>query len=108
VRVLLDEHLPLDLARELQGHDVQTVVGRGWAGVKNGDLLRLMRDDYDTFLTGARVARCGPALEAKYDSCVASLSRLADCGDGKPVSATEMAAVDAGLLLPSRPLARAC
>ena len=40
--------------------------------------------------------------------CVASLSRLADRGDDKPVSATEMAAMDAGLLLPSRPLARAC
>jgi len=26
-------------------------VGRGWAGVKNGDLLRLMRGDYDTLVT---------------------------------------------------------
>jgi hypothetical protein len=50
VRVLLDEHLPLDLARELHGHDVQTVVGRGWAGVKNGDLLQLM-GEYDAFVT---------------------------------------------------------
>jgi hypothetical protein len=51
VHVLLDEHLPLDLARELHGHDVQTVVGRGWAGVKNGDLLQLMRSEYDAFVT---------------------------------------------------------
>ena len=51
MRVLLDEHLPLDLARELHGHDVQTVVGRGWAGVKNGDLLRLMLGDYDALVT---------------------------------------------------------
>ena len=51
MRVLLDEHLPLDLATELQGHDVQTVVGRGWAGVKNGDLLRLMRGGYDALVT---------------------------------------------------------
>jgi len=51
VRVLLDEHLPLDLARELHGHDVHTVVGRGWAGIKNGELLRLMRDTYDVLVT---------------------------------------------------------
>ena len=51
MRVLLDEHLPLDLVRELHGHDVQNVVGRGWAGVKNGDLLRLMRGDYDALVT---------------------------------------------------------
>jgi hypothetical protein len=38
VRVLLDEHLPVDLGRALQAHHVDTVVGRGWAGVKNGDL----------------------------------------------------------------------
>ena len=51
MRVLLDEQLPVDLARLLHGHDVQTVVGRGWSGVKNGDLLRLMAGDYDAFVT---------------------------------------------------------
>ena len=40
MRVLLDENLPLDLARELLGHDVQTVAGLGWEEVKNGELLR--------------------------------------------------------------------
>jgi hypothetical protein len=50
VRVLLDEHLPVDLAPELRGHDVDTVVGRGWAGVKSSDLLR-MRGDYDVLIT---------------------------------------------------------
>ena len=28
MRVLLDEHLPVDLAAELRGHDVDTVTGR--------------------------------------------------------------------------------
>jgi len=36
VRVLLDEHLPHDLIAELTGHDVETVQGLGWSGVKNG------------------------------------------------------------------------
>jgi hypothetical protein len=51
VRVLLDEQLPFDLAAMLEGHSVTTVAGRGWAGVKNGDLLRRMRGDYDALLT---------------------------------------------------------
>jgi hypothetical protein len=51
VRVLLDEHLPVDLAPELHGHDVDTVVGRGWAGVKNGELLRRMAGSYDALVT---------------------------------------------------------
>ena len=40
MRVLLDEQLPRGLARELIGHDVSTVQREGWAGVKNGELLR--------------------------------------------------------------------
>ena len=42
MRVLLDEQLPVDLAAELSGHTVDTVAGRGWAGIKNGELLRRM------------------------------------------------------------------
>jgi hypothetical protein len=40
VRVLLDEQLPRRLARELTPHDVRTVQQEGWAGLKNGELLR--------------------------------------------------------------------
>jgi hypothetical protein len=38
--VLLDEQLPRQLAGELVGHEVWTVQQRGWAGLKNGELLR--------------------------------------------------------------------
>jgi hypothetical protein len=51
VRVHLDEHRPVDLALEFAGHDVDTVVGRGWAGITNGDLLRRMSGDYDVLIT---------------------------------------------------------
>jgi PIN like domain len=40
VRVLLDESIPRPLAASLGGHEVQTVVQAGWAGVQNGELLR--------------------------------------------------------------------
>jgi hypothetical protein len=51
VGVLLDEQLPLDLAAALHGHSVDTVVGRGWAGITNGELLRRMHGEYDALIT---------------------------------------------------------
>jgi hypothetical protein len=51
VRVLLDEQLPLDMARMLEGHAATTVAGRGWTGVKNGELLQRMYGEYDALLT---------------------------------------------------------
>ncbi len=52
MRVLLDEQLPRHLVRELTGHDVRTVHQQGWAGLKNGELLRCAADEgFEVFLT---------------------------------------------------------
>jgi predicted nuclease of predicted toxin-antitoxin system len=53
MRLLLDECLPARLRRELPGHEVQTVPRAGWAGIKNGKLLRLVAasGQFDFFLT---------------------------------------------------------
>ena len=51
MRILLDECLPSDLARELNGQEVRTVTQAGWSGVENGELLRLAAQAYDVFLT---------------------------------------------------------
>ena len=50
MRLLLDEHLPIGLAAELHGHAVDTVSGRGWSGIKNGELLRRMSGQYDVLV----------------------------------------------------------
>ena len=50
-RVLLDENLPRLLKRELSGLAVRTVAEVGWAGVKNGKLLRLAESEFDFFVT---------------------------------------------------------
>jgi hypothetical protein len=42
MRFLLDECVPRPLRRELSEHEVCTVVGMGWSGKKNGELLQLM------------------------------------------------------------------
>lgn len=51
MRVLLDEQLPIDLAATLHGHSVDTVAGRGWTGITNGELLRRMEGEYDALVT---------------------------------------------------------
>lgn len=51
MRILLDESLPSELALEFPGHDVRTVQGAGWSGMKNGDLLRRAADRFDVFVT---------------------------------------------------------
>lgn len=51
MRVLLDESLPHDLAAELRRHEVQTVVGAGWAGLQNGEILRRASGQFDVFVT---------------------------------------------------------
>jgi hypothetical protein len=51
VKVLLDECLPRPLKRDLAGHDVSTVPEMGWAGIKNGALLRLVEPVFDVFVT---------------------------------------------------------
>lgn len=52
MRVLLDESLPRKLAQALSGHEVQTVQKRGWAGLKNGVLLRTASGEFDVLVTG--------------------------------------------------------
>ena len=52
MRILLDEQLPRQLAREFPGHDVHTVQQRGWAGLGNGELLRrAAADGLEVFVT---------------------------------------------------------
>jgi len=51
VRVLLDENVPHDLIPLFAGHDVSTVQGLGWAGVRNGDLLERARETIDVLIT---------------------------------------------------------
>jgi predicted nuclease of predicted toxin-antitoxin system len=51
MRVLLDECMPQRLRRKLVGHEVVTAQEAGWAGKKNGELLRAATGKVDAFLT---------------------------------------------------------
>ena len=57
MRVLLDENLPHDLKPLLMGHEISTVQEAGWAGTKNGDLLKLAESRFEVFLTADKNLR---------------------------------------------------
>lgn len=51
MKVLFDECVPKRLRRSLAGYDVTTVPEAGWAGFKNGALLRRAAEGFDLFVT---------------------------------------------------------
>jgi Domain of unknown function (DUF5615) len=51
VKLLLDECIDRRLAKEIEGHEVVTVPQAGWAGIQNGELLRLAQAQFDVFVT---------------------------------------------------------
>jgi hypothetical protein len=50
-RILLDECIPRPLARHLPGYYVRTAPQTGWAGILNGELIKLAETDFDVFVT---------------------------------------------------------
>jgi len=54
MRILLDESLPRKLALSISEHEVQTVQKQGWAGLKNGELLRRASAAFEVLVTGDR------------------------------------------------------
>jgi hypothetical protein len=52
LRVLLDENVDRRLRRDFaEAHEVVTVAEAGWAGKKNGELLRLAEGHFDVLLS---------------------------------------------------------
>ena len=49
--VLFDENMPRKLRREISNAIVRTVQEEGWAGFKNGELLRRASGQFDVLLT---------------------------------------------------------
>lgn len=45
MRLLLDENLPKRLKYDFADHEIYTVRDKGWNGIKNGPLLKLMLEN---------------------------------------------------------------
>ena len=89
MRVLLDECVPRRLAQAFgPDHSIATVTGLGWAGTKNGELVRMAADNgFEALVTvdvglpvaadvplsvlvlraGSKPARSAPAAHAQAD-----------------------------------------
>jgi hypothetical protein len=99
MRVLLDECLPRRLKAHLAGHQVITVPEAGWAGKKNGELLRAASGLVDAFDHDRQQSRL-PATPCRVPFAVVVLSarsnRLADVLPLVPQVLVALAAAQAG------------
>ena len=65
-RVLLDENLPRQLARELTHHEATTVRDLGLEGIQNGALLNAVEaKQFESFLTGDKNLRFQNRIEGR-------------------------------------------
>ena len=95
MRVLLDEQLPRQLAGHLAGHDVRTVQQQSWAGVKNGELLRLAEAaGFSVFLTGDQNLEFQQNLANRYLGVVVLSARSSKLEDLIPLIPKALAAID--------------
>ena len=100
MRLLLDECIPKRLKRELHGYDVRTVQEMGWAGVKNGALLRLASDQFDALLTVDHGIPYQQSLTGLAISIVVMRAASNDVDDLRPLLPAVEAAL--GSLLPGQ------
>jgi hypothetical protein len=101
VNILLDESVDRGLARELVGHSVTTVQQRGWAGIKNGDLLARAEKEFEAFVTVDRKLADQQDLATLQIAVVllrAQTNRLADLRALVPELLQQLALARAGAL----------
>ena len=86
MRILLDEQLPRRLARQLAHHQVRTVQQQGWAGLRNGELLRRAgATGFEIFLTGDRSFQFQPNLTGSPLCAIVLIARSIKIEDRLPL-----------------------
>lgn len=82
MRLLLDENLPIALAKLLTGHHAETVRSMGWLGIANGALLdRAERHGFEAMVTSDKSIRRQNQMQGrKLGSGGGQPQRLADTG----------------------------
>ncbi len=85
MRLLLDECVPKRLSREVLGHEVKTVQDMGWAGIKNGALLKLADGQFDALLTVDQGIEYQQNLSGLTISVVVMLAASNDIDDLRPL-----------------------
>lgn len=72
MRILIDECLPRKLKREPSEHTTFTVQEKGWAGMKNGELLSRAENEFEVWLTADQNIESQQNLE-RFDIAVVVL-----------------------------------
>jgi len=85
MRVLLDECLPRKLKHEVRADAVRTVTEAGWAGTRNGALLRLAEQEFDVFLTNDRNLEHQQNLKRRGLAVIVLVAATNDIEDLKPL-----------------------
>lgn len=85
MRLLLDECVPKPLKRELPGHEVKTVQDMGWAGIKNGALLKLADGQFVALLTVDQGIEYQQNLSGLSISVVVMVAASNDVDDLRPL-----------------------
>ena len=85
MRLLLDECVPKRLKRELPGHEVKTVQDMGWAGIKNGALLKLADGQFDALVTVDQGIESQQDVSGLTISVVVMLAASNDVDDLRPL-----------------------
>jgi hypothetical protein len=91
MKIVLDECVPSIVKRGLPERDIVTVQKMGWAGIKNGELLRLVAAEFDVFITSDK------NLASQQNLAAFSLSVIVLPSNQVPVVKTLLPKLDAAL-----------
>ena len=57
MKIIIDECVPHIVKKRLIEREIKTVQEMGWAGVKNGELLKFVEAEFDVFITSDKNLR---------------------------------------------------
>ncbi len=57
MKIIIDECVPSLVKKGLSRREILTVQEMGWAGIKNGELLKLVAAEFDVFITSDKNLR---------------------------------------------------
>ncbi len=82
MKIIIDECVPSIVKRGLPERNIVSVQDMGWAGVKNGELLKLVIAEFDVFITSDKSLRHQQNLAALELAVVLLLSNQVPVVEG--------------------------
>ena len=96
MKIIIDECVPNIVKSGLPERNIVTVQDMGWAGIKNGELLRRVDEEFDIFITSDK------NLSHQQNLAALKLSIILLPSNQVPVVKALLPAIDAELTKPRR------